>query len=189
MTTTRQWRWAICPRLNWYEQNIRTVGRGAGSVTLGIEPVHIHKQARRWASHFSVQEIHTVAFDTEKYTKSPFLKGDDLEEGERSVVTIKSAEEVDFPSGDRVPVLEFLELDQKLTLNKTRVKKLVELLGEDTDEWKGRKISLYRIDVQYNGKTMPGVAVAAAPKGKQGPMQPEVSFEKKKAGVDDYPFN
>lgn len=117
-----------------------------------------------------------MAFNTDKYTSSPFLKGDDLEEGERTVVTIKSAEEVEFPSGDTVPVLEFIELDQKLTLNKTRVKKLVELLGDDTDEWIGRKISVYRIDVQYQGKTMPGVAVAAAPKGKQAKVKPEVTF-------------
>jgi hypothetical protein len=118
-----------------------------------------------------------MSFDTEKYTSSPFLKGDDLEEGERTIATIKSAEEVSFPSGDTVPVLEFLELDQKLTLNKTRVKKLVEILGDDTDEWIGRKISIYRIDVQFNGKSMPGVAVAAAPKGKQGKPKPEVNFD------------
>ena len=43
-----------------------------------------------------------MAFDTDKYTKSPFIKGDDLEEGERTIVTIKSAQEVAFPSGDKV---------------------------------------------------------------------------------------
>lgn len=118
-----------------------------------------------------------MPFDTEKYTRNPFLKGEDLEEGERTTVTIKSAEEAAFPSGDTVPVLEFLEMDQKLTLNKTRVKKCVELLGDDTSEWVGRKISLYRIDVNFNGKTMPGVAVAAAPKGKQAKPKPEVAFD------------
>ena len=125
-----------------------------------------------------------MAFDTEKYTKNPFLKGEDLEEGERTVVTIKTAEEVNFPSGDTVPVLSFLELEQKLTLNKTRIKKLVELLGEDTDEWIGKKISLYQVDVQFQGKTMPGVAVGASPK-KAKPeavkQKPEVVF----AGGDD----
>lgn len=128
-----------------------------------------------------------LAFDTNRYTQSPFLKGDDLEEGERTVVTIKSAEEVNFPSGDTVPVLEFLELDQKLTLNKTRVKKLVELLGEDTDEWIGRKVSVYRVDVSYQGKTMPGVAIAAPPKAKAGKAKPEVKFDDDDEG-DDNPF-
>lgn len=120
-----------------------------------------------------------MAFDTEKYTKSPFLKGDDLEEGERTILTIKTAEEVSFPSGDTAPVLTFLEIDQKLTLNKTRVKKLVEILGDDTDEWLGKKIALYPIDVQYNGKTMPGIAVAAPPrkpKATQGNPKAEVQF-------------
>lgn len=128
-----------------------------------------------------------MAFDTEKYTKNPFLKGEDLEEGERTVVTIKTAEEVNFPSGDTVPVLSFLELEQKLTLNKTRIKKLVELLGDDTDEWIGQKISLFQVDVQYQGKIMPGVAVAGPPKKK-------TSAEKAKADVkfdeadDEDPF-
>lgn len=131
-----------------------------------------------------------MAFDTEKYTASPFLKGDDLEEGERTVATIKSAEEVPFPSGDTVPVLEFLELDQKLTLNKTRVKKLVEMLGDDTDEWIGKKISIYRIDVQFQGKSMPGIAVAAPPKAKAKPTKPDVKFEKDDEEDDDTPpFN
>ena len=104
-----------------------------------------------------------MSFDTGKYTKNPFIKGEDLPEGERVVVTIKAAEEVTFPSGDTVPVLEFLELDQKLTLNKTRIKKCVDLLGEDTDEWVGQRIALYQVDVTYQGKTMPGVAVGKAP--------------------------
>lgn len=131
-----------------------------------------------------------MAFDTEKYTSSPFLKGDDLEEGERTLVTIKSAEEVNFPSGDTVPVLEFLELEQKLTLNKTRVKKLVELLGDDTDDWVGKRISIYRIDVSYQGKQMPGIAVAAPPKKKQAPekVQAEVKFMDDEEGDDDNPF-
>lgn len=133
-----------------------------------------------------------MAFDTGKYTQSPFIKGDDLEEGERTVVTIKTAEEVDFPSGDRVPVLSFLELEQKLTLNKTRIKKLVELLGDDTDEWIGKKIAIYPIDVQFNGKTLPGVAVAKAPAGKQGKLKPEVKFMKEDEEEEDEsanPFN
>lgn len=129
-----------------------------------------------------------MAFDTEKYTKNPFLKGEDLEEGERQIVTIKTAEEVNFPSGDTVPVLAFMELEQKLTLNKTRIKKLVEILGDDTDEWIGKKIALYPVDVQYNGKTMTGVAVGAPPKKHKG--KPEVEFTKKDADEDedDNPF-
>lgn len=120
-----------------------------------------------------------MSFDTSKYTQNPYIKGDDLEEGERTIVTIKTAEEVSFPSGDTVPVLSFMESEQKLTLNKTRIKKCVELLGDDPDEWVGKKIALYPVDVQYNGKTMSGVAVAAPPKKRSGALnqKPEVSFD------------
>lgn len=133
-----------------------------------------------------------MAFDTDKYTRNPFMKGEDIEEGERLVLTIKTAEEVDFPSGDRVPVISFLESDQKLTLNKTRVKKLVELLGPDTDAWINRKIALYQIDVQYNGKTMPGIAVGSPPrKGEMAsrpkPSTNDVRFMDDATGKDD-PF-
>ena len=105
-----------------------------------------------------------MSFDTEKYTKNPFIKGADLPEGEKVVVTIKSAEEVTFPqSGDIVPVLEFLELEQKLTLNKTRIKKCIELLGDDTDAWIGQRIALFQVDVNYQGQAMFSVAVGKAP--------------------------
>lgn len=107
-----------------------------------------------------------MGFNVDKYTRNPFLKGEDLEEGERLIVTIKEAEEVTFPSGDVVPVLDFLEIEQRLTLNKTRVKKLAEMFGPDTDTWINQKIALYPIDVTYQGKSSLGVAIASA--GRKG---------------------
>ncbi len=122
-----------------------------------------------------------MAFDTNRYTKSPFIKGEELEDGERLVLTIKDAEEVTFPSGDTVPVLHFLETDQKLSLNKTRIKKLVELLGDDTDEWVDQKISIYPIPVQFNGKSVVSIAVGKAPsKKRRADVDNDVEFEQAK---------
>lgn len=117
-----------------------------------------------------------MPFDPEEYTKGAWLKGDDLDEG-RTVVTIKSAEEQTFQDGKKQPVLEFLEVEQKLSLNKTRVKKLVELLGKDTDEWIGQRIALYPTPTQYNGKEFISVAITAPPKGKQAKPKPDVKFD------------
>lgn len=105
-----------------------------------------------------------MAINTDKYTQNPFIKGEDLEEGERMVLTIKAAYETTFPSGDTVPVLEFLETDQKLTLNKTRVRKAVELFGPDSDAWINRQVALYPVPVQFNGKSQMGVAIAGVAK-------------------------
>lgn len=105
-----------------------------------------------------------MSINTEKYTQNPFIKGEDLEDGERLVLTIKAAYETTFPSGDTVPVLEFLETDQKLTLNKTRVRKAVELFGPDSDAWINRQVALYPVPVQFNGKSQMGVAIAGVAK-------------------------
>lgn len=143
-----------------------------------------------------------MSFDTSTYTKSPYIKGDDLPEGEKVVVTIKSAEEVTFPqSGDTVPVLEFLELDQKLTLNRTRVAKLVELFGEETDEWIGQRIALFSIPVSYKGQSSMSVAIGKAPARAtktRAQVEDDITFEqpaKRKAQPvaivvedDDIPF-
>lgn len=129
-----------------------------------------------------------MGFNVDKYTRNPFLKGEDLEEGERLVVTIKNAEEVTFPSGDVVPVLEFLEIDQKLTLNKTRVKKLAEMFGTDTDAWLNQKVALYPIDVSYQGKTTLGIGITGVARKtgvKARPAATDVEFMDERA---DDPF-
>lgn len=129
-----------------------------------------------------------MGFDAGKYTKGQWLKGEDLEEGERMVVTIKRAEEHTFQSGEMQPVLEFLEIDQKLTLNKTRIRKLIEMLGDDTDTWVDQKISLYTVPVQFNGKTMMSIAIAPAPK-KKAAAAPAPSRDVKFMDDDDAPGN
>jgi hypothetical protein len=161
------------------------VGRKEGRIREVIRPdgLHITSSGKPTGKPLPNNRRCIMAFNTDKYTESPYLKGSDLEDGERLIVTIKSAEEVTFPSGDTVPVLGFLELDKKLTLNKTRIKKLVDLLGDDTDGWIDAKISLYSIDVNFQGTISQGVAVAAAPKAKSGkPLQPEVEFPSAKKG-------
>jgi hypothetical protein len=130
-----------------------------------------------------------MGFDVDKYTRNPFLKGDDLEEGERLPVTIKTAEEVTFPSGDVVPVISFMEIDQKLTLNKTRVKKLAEMFGTDTDAWIGQKIALYPVDVTFQGKATLGVAITGVARKagvKARPASDDVKFMD--AAEEDNPF-
>lgn len=119
-----------------------------------------------------------MSFDTSKYTQNPYIKGEDLDEGERLVVTIQSAEEVTFPSGDTVPVVKFLETEQKLTLNKTRIRKMVEMLGDDPEEWVGQQIALYPVPVQYNGKSSMGVAIAPPKKKSKAakPIAQDVKF-------------
>lgn len=121
-----------------------------------------------------------VAIDLDKYTETAWIKAEMLEEGERLVLTISNIFEYAFPSGDEGLVLEFVEEEKRLALNKTRVRKLREMLGGNTDEWMGQQISLYPIDVQMNGKPVGSVAVGPVPKRKLKPAtdNPDVLFGK-----------
>ena len=134
-----------------------------------------------------------TGFDAGKYAQGEWLKGEDLEDGERTIVTISKAYEHRFEqSGDIRPVIEFQELDQKLSLNKTRVKKLLELFGPDTTLWVGKKIAIYPVDVTFNGKSMASVAITRAPQKGAGKKTAEatadVEFMDDDGNDDSQPF-
>ena len=135
-----------------------------------------------------------MSFDPTKYTTGKWMKGDDIEDGERIIVTIEQAYEHTFEqNGDVRPALDFLEIEQSLSLNKTNTKKLIDLFGNDPDDWQGKQISLIRNPQSFNGKF--GVLVGAPPK-KRGPTllddAADVVFEqpatKRKPVADEEPF-
>ncbi len=111
-----------------------------------------------------------MPIDFSKYDKNEWLKGSDLanmvDEGERLPVTVSKAYEHQYPSGDEAIVLELLEIDQKLSLNKSRRDKMRALFGDDETQWVGKQITLYTTDVAFQGKQSIGIAIAAMPRKK-----------------------
>src|SRR5215470_17533219 len=96
---------------------------------------------------------------------SKYLKADDLEDGDL-VVTISDAQFEEFTDPktkrpDNKPVLYFQGNEAKpLVLNKTNYKTISQLLGsDDTDNWTGRKISLYATEVESFGEVTLGIRV------------------------------
>lgn len=96
---------------------------------------------------------------------SRYLKAEDLEEGDL-VVTINEAvyEEFSDPKTKRVeqkPVLHFQGKDTKpLVLNKTNWKTITQVLGSDeTDDWTGKRIALYAVEVESFGEMVLGIRV------------------------------
>lgn len=71
---------------------------------------------------------------------------------------------------DKKWVLYFKEVDKGLVLNKTNTKAIAKLHGDDTDDWEGKRITLYQTEVEYQGETMLGIRVRlTAPKAKGKP--------------------
>jgi hypothetical protein len=102
---------------------------------------------------------------------SRFLKASDLPEGRDVIVTIEKANVEDIGQGtnkDRKIVLGFKGKDKELVCNKTNANSISKIYGDETEDWIGKPISLFVMDVEYQGDLMPAIRVrprAPAPAG------------------------
>ena len=77
---------------------------------------------------------------------------------EGKVLTIKDVEGREFDDGRKLS-LGFEEIEHGLTLNKTNLSILIDGFGSETDDWKGKKISLMLIKTKFSGQTVDGIQV------------------------------
>lgn len=116
-----------------------------------------------------------------------FMKAEDFEEGETRILTIKNVELEELGQGknkQEKPILSFREPDTKeMVLNKTNAATIAKLYGDDTDDWIGKKIELYTMDVESFGEMVGAIRIKTkAPKGTAAPVPtPQVP-----AGDDDF---
>lgn len=140
-----------------------------------------------------------MGYDLKKYQgDSKWLKAQDLMdlEMDAAIVTVCEVFEDQFDQRDGSKrdqlCLKFKEFDKAFGLNVTNTKMCVELLGEDTDEWEGRKIKL-RVSSTNNpdGKLVDCLRVAAAPQ-KKSPVQDAAiatAKAKPKSAQEDDPYD
>jgi hypothetical protein len=88
---------------------------------------------------------------------SNWIKAPDLR-GRRVTVTM-AAVKVEEVGDDKKPVLYFSGTDKGLVLNVTNANSIKELYGPETNDWRGRAITLYVAKVEYQGKRMDGIRV------------------------------
>lgn len=96
-----------------------------------------------------------------------FLKAGDLEVGKDLVVTIATVTMEDLDDGAKL-VASFTDNNQKLVLNKTNGGILIELYGDETDNWEGKPIALYRTKVDYQGKRVDAIRIRDTKPGAVG---------------------
>ena len=85
-----------------------------------------------------------------------YLRAEDL--SDPIVVTINSVDEVTIGDDERI-IIEFSDCEKLLPLNKTNALNLAEMLGDDTDDWSGKRIEVYKEKVMFQGKRVPAVRV------------------------------
>jgi hypothetical protein len=82
------------------------------------------------------------------------------------------------------PVVYFDETDKGLVLNVTNKNTLVQLYGTDTDEWAGKRVSLFATEVDFQGRQTLAIRIRMrAPKAKPVPVGPPPG-----ADDEDAPF-
>ena len=90
---------------------------------------------------------------SEVYT-SDWLKHSDIGGvGDRKVVTINDAKQVEYQDGERAIGVRFKEFDKTFGLNKTNCGAIEEATGsDDTDDWIGKQVTLYVTYTEFQGK-------------------------------------
>jgi len=79
--------------------------------------------------------------DMSKYTKSKWMKATDVDPNQ--VLTVQKVYEHEFDRDkSQKPVAEFLEIDQALVLNRTRIESLINAFGGDGTKWAGKRVKL-----------------------------------------------
>jgi len=92
---------------------------------------------------------------------SKYLKAEDLESDLN--LTVKNVVFEDLASGETKPVAHFDELDKGMIINKTNWSMIEKITGEkDSDNWKGKKVCLTVMDVEFKGDIVSAIRVKAA---------------------------
>jgi hypothetical protein len=91
-----------------------------------------------------------------------FLKAADLQ-GQPRTATIESCTPEPIGEGENKPVLRFTGIPKGLVLNRTNATVIANVFGNETDNWRGRQITLFSMPVSYQGRMVDGIRVQAAP--------------------------
>ena len=100
---------------------------------------------------------------------SKYLKAGDLPEEGTEAATIEKVEIEEIgPRKDRKPVIHFSDLDKSFVCNKTNWNTISKIAGsDDTDDWIGKTIHLYRAEVEFQGEMVEAIRVKLKPSKRQ----------------------
>lgn len=89
---------------------------------------------------------------------SPHLEAADLS-GETVVTIVKVGYSEVGAEQETKGVVHLEEFSRAWVLNRTNLKRLIAMLGNETDAWVGKKVSLYPSETDFGGKTVPCIRV------------------------------
>lgn len=114
--------------------------------------------------------------DMSQVFSGDYLRAADLQ-GKPIEMTIRSIEIVEFDDGKK-PIIGFHGTEKKLVANKTNTTTIIDILGRDSEDWIGGKITLIPAQTDYAGKQVACIRVAL----------PEVQVQPVSEPAADLPF-
>jgi len=121
---------------------------------------------------------------------SKYIRESDLG-GKDYTLTIQSVQIEDLGGEDspkdRKPVVMFKETSKGLGLNRINSNTIAKLLGEETDQWTGKRITLFPTTTEFKGDTVPCVRVRDILPPQAAATTPAAP-EPLPVGEDDIPF-
>lgn len=141
--------------------------------------------------------------DARKFLGGRWLNSEDLGGvGKSVVVTIADVTEGEVTSDKNVVkrgwVLAFAGKDKSLFCNATNTNQMIDLFGDDTDEWIDKHIKLICVRVEFGGKKVPAIRIEPAPsiprRGRVATPPPPPEPDESEAGeteeltADEIPF-
>jgi hypothetical protein len=94
-----------------------------------------------------------------RFLTSNYITGEMIEPGVRYEHVVVDVGEHHFDGDDHPTALLHLESGEKVALNQTRLRVMGAAFGWNEQNWLGKTIIIYRGTAQYQGKTVPAVAI------------------------------
>lgn len=108
-----------------------------------------------------IREVKRDMKISETFGGGNFLKAETVKTLKTKTVTIDSINNTDFRDGSSKPTISFKEIKHTLVLNRTNAEILAEALGDETENWSGKKIRLSVTKVPFQGKMVDSIRTEA----------------------------
>ena len=152
--------------------------RGKSQYANAKNPTRNHSKRQRPETKREANEMNINTLYPSKYLSASDCEDEDLH------LTIRGVR-VEQVGEEQKPMLYFQESEKPLVLNKTNAKTVSTLHGAETNDWKGKRITLYSTEVEFGGKTQLGIRIRLkAPKATAVAAGSAVND----APLDDDPF-
>ena len=113
-----------------------------------------------------------------------YMRGSDFGSNDELVLVIEGVTAEKMGRGrdaEQKLVVSFKDESKALALNKTNLGKLLDALGDETDEWVGHHVTIRVVETQFQGEDVLGLRIVDVDDG-------EAKKEKKRPGRDKPPF-